>query len=214
MRINYDGPYRERRGIAQELRAYIVIAKIIVVTAILLLGFHTLNRLDAVMAQQAEISEMQVWLVESQEVQNDRLVRIRDNTDWLRENAEWKAGIADLSGFNLTEEERHLIERVVASEARGESVEGQMAVAQVIRDRSTEWGMSVTDVVMAQGQFASPYTGEISPEIVQAVRAVFDEGTSVFDEPVTHFHADYVSPDWAADKASRGSIGTHRFYGE
>ena len=32
MRINYEGPYRERRGLRQELRAYIVIAKIIAIT--------------------------------------------------------------------------------------------------------------------------------------------------------------------------------------
>ena len=53
MRINYEGPYkRERRGIAQELRAYIAIAKIIAVTAILLIGIHTINQLDDVMTQQ------------------------------------------------------------------------------------------------------------------------------------------------------------------
>ena len=114
----------------------------------------------------------------------------------------------------LTSEERDLVERIVASEARGEPIEGMMAVAQVIRDRSQLWKMTVTEVCLAPGQFAAPYQGEISPEVVQAVWAVFDEGMSVFDEPVTHFHADYVSPYWTADKVSRGSIGAHLFYGE
>ena len=214
MKINIDGPYREKRGLAQELRAYIMIAKIIAITAILLIGIHAINQLDDVMTQQAEISKMQVWLIESQEIQNDRIDHIKTDVQYMREIAEWEAEIADLSKFNLTDEERTLIEQIVASEARGESIEGMMAVAQVIRDRSTEWGMSITDVVMAPGQFASPYNGEISPEVVQAVWAVFDEGMSVLEVPTTHFHADYVSPCWAADKVSRGSIGAHLFYGE
>ena len=52
MKINIDGPYREKRGLAQELRAYIMIAKIIAITAILLIGIVTLNRLDDIMTQQ------------------------------------------------------------------------------------------------------------------------------------------------------------------
>lgn len=204
MKINIDGPYRERRGLAQELRAYITIAKIIAITAILLIGIHTINQLDEVMtAQRIQDKTMTDCM--------DQLMYIRQDIDELKNT---EAEIADLSEFNLTEEERTLIERIVASEARGESVEGMMAVAQVIRDRSTEWGMSITDVVMAPGQFASPYNGEISPEVVQAVWAVFDEGMSVLEVPTTHFHADYVSPYWAADKVSRGSIGAHLFYGE
>lgn len=112
----------------------------------------------------------------------------------------------------LTEDERDLVERIVAAEARGESIEGMAAVAQVIRDRSTAWDMTVTDVCYAPGQFAAPYSGEISPEIVQAVYAVFDGGVDVLEVPVTHFHADYVDPYWTSSKVNRGSIGRHTFY--
>lgn len=201
MKINIDGPY-ERRGIAQELRAYIAIAKIAAITIIILLGFHTINQLDDIMTQQR--------------IQDKTLTDAMDQLMWIRQDLDElknsEAEIADLSEFNLTDEERSLIERIVAREARGESVEGMAAVAQVIRDRATTWGMSVTDVVMAPGQFASPYNGEISPEVVRAVWAVFDEGMSVLEIPTTHFHADYVSPYWTADKVSRGSVGAHRFY--
>ena len=38
--------------------------------------------------------------------------------------------------FTLSAEERELVERVVAAEARGESIECQMAVAQTILDRA------------------------------------------------------------------------------
>jgi len=204
MKINIDGPYREKRGIVQEMRAYITILEIVAITAILLIGIHTINQLDEVMSQQA---------IQDKTISDamDQLMWIRQDIDELKNT---EAEIADLSDFNLTEEERTLVERIVASESRGESVEGMAAVAQVIRDRSQLWGLTVTEVCLAPGQFAPPYAGEISPEIVQAVWAVFEEGMSVLEIPTTHFHADYVSPYWTADKVSRGSIGAHLFYGE
>jgi spore germination cell wall hydrolase CwlJ-like protein len=195
---------KERRGLAHELRAYIIIAKIIVITCMLLMGLHVINQLDAIMTQQAHIIKTQADAM-------DQLMWIRQDIDELKNN---EAEIADLSELNLTEDERTLVERIVASEARGEPIEGIMAVAQCIRDRSQLWGMTVTEVCLAPGQFAAPYQGEISPEVVQAVWAVFDLGMSVLEIPTTHFHADYVSPYWTADKVSRGSIGSHRFYGE
>ena len=202
MKINIDGPYREKRGLAQELRAFITILEIVAITAILLIGIHTINQLDDVMTQQRIHDKMMSDCM-------DQLMYIRQDIDALQEPE-----IDDSSEVMLTSEERDLVERIVASEARGEPVEGMAAVAQVIRDRSQLWGMTVTEVCLAPGQFAAPYQGEISTEVVQAVWAVFDLGMSVLEIPTTHFHADYVSPYWTADKVSRGSIGSHRFYGE
>ena len=202
MKINIDGPYREKRGLAQELRAFITILEIVAITAIMLIGIHTINQLDDVMTQQRIHDKTMSDCM-------DQLMYIRQDIDALQEPE-----IDDSSEVMLTSEERDLVERIVASEARGEPIEGIMAVAQVIRDRSQLWGMTVTEVCLAPGQFAAPYQGEISPEVVQAVWAVFDLGMSVLEIPTTHFHADYVSPYWTADKVSRGSIGSHRFYGE
>ena len=105
-----------------------------------------------------------------------------------------------------------LIARVVAAEARGETLEGQMAVAQVIKDRSDLWGKSPEEIVLAPAQFADPYGGEI-PEITwSAVESVFLDGERVFSEPVTHFYAyELCSPYWAEVKVSRGKIGGHEF---
>lgn len=117
-----------------------------------------------------------------------------------------------LAVHSLSQEERDLIERVVAAESRGEDLQGMMAVAQTILDRAELWNMTVTEVVQAPGQYADPYQGKISIEIKLAVANVFDGGIRVFTEPITHFHADYVSPAWADEKINRGSIGCHRFY--
>lgn len=114
------------------------------------------------------------------------------------------------AAYPLTAEEFDLICRVVASEARSEDLQGQMAVANVILDRAVLWDMTVTDVVTAPGQFAEAYSGEISDETRLAVSNVFEGGVRVFQEPVTHFAEG--EPYWAEGKACRGSIGRHQFW--
>jgi len=192
---------KERRRLQQEIALYVGILKLIAIAIIILIGIGIINRLDTVMCQQT-------MMLKTQADAMDQLMWLRQEVDELKDDPE--ASIH----YPLTREERDLVERIVAAEARGEPIEGIMAVAQCIRDRSQLWGMTVTEVCLAPGQFAAPYQGEISPEVVQAVWAVFDEGMSVLEIPTTHFHADYVSPYWTADKVSRGSIGSHRFYGE
>ena len=202
MKININGPYQEKRGLVQELRTYITILEIVAITVILLINIHVINQLDEAMTQQRIHDKTMSDCM-------DQLMYVRQAIDALQEPE-----IDDSSEVMLTSEERDLVERIVASEARGEPIEGMMAVAQCIRDRSQLWGMTGTEVCLAPSQFAAPYQGEINPEVVQAVWAVFDEGVSVLEIPTTHFHADYVSPYWTADKVSRGSIGVHLFYGE
>lgn len=114
------------------------------------------------------------------------------------------------AAYPLTSDEFDLVCRVVSAEARGEDFIGQEAVAQVIRDRALTWEMTVTEVVMAEGQFAKPYTGEISDSIKLAVSNVFDGGVSVLEVPTTHFYSG-PEPYWAAGKVNRGRIGCHWF---
>lgn len=114
------------------------------------------------------------------------------------------------AGYYLEPEERDLVCRVVAAEARGEGLQGMMAVSQVIRDRAILWDMTPTEVVTAPDQFAAPYQGELTDDIYLAVANVFDGGLRVIEEPVTHFYSG-PEPYWASSKESRGSIGNHRF---
>lgn len=116
--------------------------------------------------------------------------------------------------YNITDEERELIERVVAAEARGESIECMMAVAQTIRDRSITREQSVTEVLTAPNQFAAPYQGRIIERIEDAVSFVFDDGISVFDYPVTHFYASHLvdPPDWTYEMEFLGEIDGVSFY--
>lgn len=111
----------------------------------------------------------------------------------------------------LSDAEREMIERVVAAEARGESFEGQAAVAEVIYNRCINRGQSVEEVIWADKQFAYPYGGEISRDTREAVAAVFDYELLNLDG-AEYFHADYVTPSWAADMQEVCRIGGHIFY--
>lgn len=117
--------------------------------------------------------------------------------------------------FPLTDEERELVERVVAAEARGESIECQMAVAQTILDRVVSREQSITEVCTAKYQFASPYQGEVSEKTQDAVFLVFDNGAKVFDK-VTHFYASRLigPPYWTESKEFKGEINGVKFYAD
>ena len=116
--------------------------------------------------------------------------------------------------YPLTEDERDLVERVVAAEARGEKIETQMAVAQTILNRAETRGQTVTEVCTAAYQFAKPYQGEVSEKTQDAVRFVFDDGAKVFDK-VTHFYATWIDPPyWTESKEFKGEIGGVRFYAD
>ena len=116
--------------------------------------------------------------------------------------------------FKITEEEREVIEKVVMAEARGESLEGQMAVAQTIRDRCIERGQDPIEVCTAPNQYATidmPATDRVK----DAVMFVFDYGHSVFEFPTMYFYQSEMidEPEFLAEKTFRGQIGPHRFFG-
>ena len=111
----------------------------------------------------------------------------------------------------LSDAEREMVERVVAAEARGESFEGQAAVAEVIYNRCINRCLSVEEVIWADKQFAHPYGGEISQDTKEAVAAVFDYEILSLDG-AEYFHANYVTPSWTQDMEKVCQIGGHIFY--
>lgn len=113
-------------------------------------------------------------------------------------------------------------------EARGESVKGQFAVAEVILNRvsSSAYPNSVCGVIH-QGtgrkygcQFT--YTCDGHPENINE-KAAYRQVTKVADavlkgapraltEGATHYHTKHVNPSWARKFPRTASIGVHRFY--
>ena len=128
--------------------------------------------------------------------------------------------VAEMSDASLpaTYADAKCLARAVYFEARGEPLEGQLAVAQVILNRvaSGRYASTVCGVIDQPGQFS--FAHERSP------RAGFDWRTAeaiariaIADrwEPMvpraTSFHAARVSPTWGRmERVSR--IGNHVFY--
>jgi spore germination cell wall hydrolase CwlJ-like protein len=116
--------------------------------------------------------------------------------------------------------ELHCLAVGVYYEAKSESLAGQLAVADVILNRTTSgrFPRSVCGVLGQRGQFSFVRGGSIPtpPANAQWRRAMAVAQVAekeLWDSPVEgalYFHARYVSPSW--NRARVGSIGNHIFY--
>jgi len=113
-------------------------------------------------------------------------------------------------------------------EARGESVAGQFAVAEVILNRVDHANYPDTICgVVNQGtgrRFACQftYTCDGRPENVtdhaiherlgRIARIMIDGGPRTLTGGATHYHANWVNPSWAREFPQTAEIGTHLFY--
>tara|TARA_B100000768_G_scaffold181623_1_gene205431 strand:- start:789 stop:1253 length:465 start_codon:yes stop_codon:yes gene_type:complete len=112
----------------------------------------------------------------------------------------------------------------VYHEARGESEEGQYAVAHVTMNRvdSPRYDNTVCEVVYARKQFSWTHLiADPRPKDRYAYHLAKLIAADVLGERVEdntggadHYHADYVSPNWATEEYMNKTttIGTHIFY--
>ena len=120
--------------------------------------------------------------------------------------------------FNLTEADRKTIQYIVAGEAKGEPMEGKMAVAQCILH-----GMVKSDWSAERVRIEYQYSGwddelentnpEAWAEVVEAVSRVFDDGELISDKPILYFYApNVVSSSWHESLNHAVTIGGHKFF--
>ena len=120
--------------------------------------------------------------------------------------------------FNLTEAERKTIQYIVAGEAKGEPMEGKMAVAQCILHGMVKSGWSAERV-----RIEYQYSGwddelenanpEVWAEVVEAVSRVFDDGELISDKPILYFYApDITSSSWHESLNHAVTIEGHKFF--
>ncbi|MFU7527085.1 cell wall hydrolase [Qipengyuania sp. ASV99] len=122
----------------------------------------------------------------------------------------------------LTEQMRCLA-GAVYFESRGEPLAGQLAVAQVIINRSEDrrWPASYCGVVYQRSQFSFVRGGQM-PNIntssqawnrAKAVARIAHEGLWESEaSDAVYFHATHVSPRWSRAKTRLAQIDTHVFY--
>ena len=120
--------------------------------------------------------------------------------------------------FNLTETDRKTIQYIVAGEAKGEPMEGKMAVAQCILH-----GMIKSDWSAERVRIEYQYSGwddelentnsEAWAEVVEAVSRVFDDGELISDKPILYFYApEYSSGKWHETLEFSFELSGHRFF--
>lgn len=121
----------------------------------------------------------------------------------------------------VDDEELNCLAIGVYYESKGEPLEGQLAVAEVILNRteSGRFPRTVCGVLKQRGQFSfvrggqlpQPSEGSRAWKTALAVAKVArgDMWDSKFSDAL-YFHARYVSPGWR--RARVGSVGNHVFY--
>jgi len=119
--------------------------------------------------------------------------------------------------------EEECLANAVYFEARGESLEGQLAVAEVVMNRaaSGRYPATLCAVVRQPWQF-SFVRGGVIPRADRgsaawrkavAIARIAQSGASrMLAQDVLWYHADYVAPSWGRRLARTSQIGTHIFY--
>lgn len=140
-------------------------------------------------------------------------------TDGLTE--EWLLSRPEPTG----DEQWQCLTEAVYFEARGESLEGQIAVAEVILNRVDNplYPRTVCGVVKQRGgggcQFSYVCNGRTNMREKRAAdlagriaRAMLDGAPRVLTAGATHFHTRAVRPSWSKRFPKTAAIGAHLFY--
>lgn len=127
--------------------------------------------------------------------------------------AEAEEATEPTSYFPLTDEWRTLIEQVVAAEARGEPLEGQVAVCQCIYNACIKDGLTPPEVIKEYGYTTD--RAEPTESVKEAVATVFDRARGVTPERILYFYAPALTEsEWHETQSFVIEIGGHRFFKE
>jgi hypothetical protein len=128
------------------------------------------------------------------------------------------------AGVDTEDRSEDCLASAVYFEARGEPIEGQLAVAEVVLNRaaSGRYPADICGVVEQPWQFSFVNaTGRIPPanrssdawRRAVAIARIAERGaTRLLPNDVLWYHADYVNPSWGRRLARNTKIGLHIFY--
>ena len=149
---------------------------------------------------------------------------IATEASWLYRNGWPLYALADRYGANAAlDQETNCLATAVYFEARGESLEGQLAVARVVMNRaaSGRYPPSWCETIKQPAQFSFVRHGEF-PAVDTASEAWRKaEGIArlaaanvipSLSSDVLWYHADYVAPSWGHRLNVVQKIGQHIFY--
>lgn len=125
-----------------------------------------------------------------------------------------------LNSIIIESDERDLLERLVEAEAKGESFEGKIAVANVVINRveSEVFPNTITKVINQKGQFTPVSSGSIknkaSKESKLAVSEVVDKGFRPLGKDILYFcNVKTATSKWMINNKEKAvTIGNHTFF--
>ncbi len=183
------------RSTREKLKYYKKITPIIfiLVLAVMSLFWLDLDRLDQI-----------TKLERQQELQLEKIANLEYQFEILKESQKTEK----------VEVDKETVLRVAEiCTAESSTIEGQQAVAEVIKNRSELWNKSLLEVIEQPKQFAKP-KNTVSKETLQAVADVLNGNVRVFESTPTHFITDGSDkPMWVYNKECMGEIGGNVFYG-
>ena len=129
----------------------------------------------------------------------------------------------------MTPNDLWIFAKTIWGESRGESIEGQIAVAHVIVNRAARggwWGSTIPGVCVKPKQFSCwnegdpnrAKMGDIDLDDHAFARAVsIAAGVLSGDLPdttggATHYHTAAIAPSWATGHEPSARVGNHVFY--
>ena len=127
------------------------------------------------------------------------------------------------AGVDTNGREQECLAKAVYFEARGEPIEGQLAVAEVVLNRAAS-GRYPTDVCavitqpwqfsfIRRGRFPKADRGSDSWRKAVAIARIAQEKLAdTLPADVLWYHATYVSPSWGKRLSRQSQIGLHIFY--
>ena len=143
---------------------------------------------------------------------------------WLYKGGWGLAALVDkFATSEQLDEQTNCLATAVYFEARGESAEGQLAVARVVMNRAvsgrypTDWCSVVKQPAqfsfVRHGEFPYADTGSLAWQRAEAVAklAVANVVPSLSND-VLWYHANYVAPTWGRRLSRVEQIGAHIFY--
>ncbi len=119
--------------------------------------------------------------------------------------------VVSTASYDISSDDRLLVEQVVMAESGAEPYIGQIAVAQCILDAAVFEGVSPSEIIKKYSY--TKIRKEPSRSVKAAVSAVFDYGTRACDGRILYFYAPaFGTSKWHEGQDFVAEIGNHRFF--
>lgn len=116
------------------------------------------------------------------------------------------------SGYELTDDERKMVERIVMCESGGEGERGQMMVAQCILEGMLRYGYTIDEYIENYKVMITSYSN-VTDEVKNSVSRVFDNGERVTEEKVDLWYNPAITASaWHEQQEYVMTVGSHRFF--